>query len=342
MKRRRFLAAFALAPAACHRDSRPRLNVLNWSDYIAPDTLPAFERERGVRIRYGMFESAEEMLSRVMTGNSGWDVVFPANSFIEPMREMNLLAQLDARRLSNLDHLAAPFRQPAWDPDLHWGVPYMWGATGIAYQTSLSPQPSRWADLWDPRLAGRVTMLDDPPEVFAACLKKSGRSVNSADPAELTQARQDAVAQKAVVRAYMNAEARDQLVAGDLLAAQAWRLTAQQAIDAAGGRVSFVYPEEGFPLYADCAAILRESRRAELAHEFLDYLLRPQVAASIAAAMKTATCNRSARALLPEAMQSSPIYYPPAEVLARGEWLQPLPPAAQRLRDRLWTEIKAA
>lgn len=329
MKRRTFLAAPTLF--ACGKSRR--LNVFNWSDYIGPSTIRNFEAEFGIAIRYGVYESAEEMLARVMSGNSGWDVVFPSNAFIEPMREMNLLASLDHARLPTLGELDSPFQSPQWDPKLEHCIPYMWGATGIAYQAAVTPPPSRWADLWDQRFRGRVTMLDDPAEVFAACLKKIGRSVNATSESQLAAAKTEAIAQKRLLRAYLNAEARDQLIAGDLLAAQAWRLTARQAIKAAPGKLAFAYPAEGFPIYADCAAILRESTRQDLAHQFLDYLLRPSVAAEIADAMSTATCNRGARQLLQT---------PQEDVPAGGEWFTALPSAAQRMRDRLWTEIKSA
>jgi spermidine/putrescine transport system substrate-binding protein len=330
----------ALGGLAACGSRQSRLNVFNWSDYIARDTLPAFERETGVRVRYGLYESAEEMVARVMSGNSGWDVVFPPNSVVRPMAEMGLLALLDPSQLPNLVNLDARFRPPRWD--VRYAVPYMWGATGIVYQRSLQPPVTGWGDLWSPRLRGRVTMLDDPAEVLAACLKRAGKSVNSSDPAELAAAKRDAIAQKPYLRAYMNASARDQLVAGDLLAAQAWRVTAQQAIDSADGRLAFCYPSEGFPLYADCVAILRESARPELAHRFLDYLLRPSVAAAIALEMSTEPCNRGARELLPPSRRDNPVAYPPEETLARGEWFAPVPAAGQKLRDRLWTEIKTA
>ncbi len=184
-------------------------------------------------------------------------------------------------------------------------------------------------------------MLDDPEDLLGACLKKLHYPFSSTDPLELRRARDEAVAQKPLLRAYLNAEVRDQLVSGDVLAAQLWSTTAQQAIDA-GAPLAFAYPDEGFPLYCDCAVVLRESRRSRLAHQFLDYLLRPKVSARIVEATKTATANGAARALLPQAVQESPVLYPPPDVVARAEWPKTLPPATQRLRDRLWTEIKSA
>lgn len=340
MRRRSFILGLA-GPAACSRDHRPRLNVYNWSDYVAPETIPDFEAEFGVRVRYGVYESVEELLAKIFGGNSGWDVVFPSNSFIHPMLRNGLLATLRRDWLPLLDHLDPELRHPAWDPQLYWSVPYMWGATGIVYHRRLRPAPRAWADLWDERLRGRITMLDDPAEVIGAALKKLGHPLNATNPEQLQEARRELLVQKPLVRAYLNAEVRDQLVAGDVLAAQAWTITAQQAIRASA-ELAFVLPAEGFSLYCDCAVILRESRRQRLAHDFLNYLLRPRVSAAIAGAAQTATANASARGLLPEAIRSNPTLYPPPQALARGEWLQALPVAAQRLRDRLWTEVKSA
>ncbi|MEO8028432.1 MAG: spermidine/putrescine ABC transporter substrate-binding protein [Bryobacteraceae bacterium] len=339
MNRRLFLMGVAGA-AGCSRESRPRLNVYNWSDYVAPDTISNFEQEFGVSVRYGVFESAPELLAKVMTGNSGWDVVFPPNDYIQPMREMDLVARLRHDWLKNLDQLEPQFLRPPWDPDLTSCVPYMHGSTGIVYQKSVEPI-SAWADLWSDRLRGRITMIDDPIEVFGACLKKLGLPLNSSDPGELRRAQKEAIDQKRLVRAYLNAEVRDQLVAGDVLAAQAWAITAQQAMDASP-KLAFAHPEEGFALFADNIVILRESKRLELAHRFVDYLLRPRVNAAVVLTTKTATCNAGARRLLPESIRKNPVLYPPPEMLARAEWFAPQSIAGQRLRDRLWTEIKSA
>ena len=325
--------------AGCKRDTRRRLNVFNWSSYVGPDTIPNFEREYNVRVRYAVYESNEEMLARVMSGNSGWDVVFPTSYLIDAMRSFELLATLDHSRLPNLHHLDTMFRKPAWDPDLRWGVPYMWNATGICFAAAYDV--TSWADLWEPDLQGRITMLDDPVDVFAACLKKLGYSINTRNPEELRKAQHEAIEQKEFLRAYINAEVRDQLVAGDVLAAQLWSTTAQQAIDE-DKRLGFTYPDEGFALYPDVAVILRESRRTELAHQFLNYLLRPEVAAGVVKGARTACANGSARKLLPEEIQNNATLYPPEHVLARGEWALSSTPEIQRLRDRLWTEIKSS
>ncbi len=340
MNRRHFFLGLS-GLAGCSRDLRPRLNVYNWSAYVAPETIPSFEAEFGVRVRYATYESNEEMLAKVLGGNSGWDIVFPTHNRLEPMRHYGLLAPLDRALLPGLVNLDPRFSAPAWDPGLEWGVPYMWNGTGIVYTAAVQPAPLRWADLWNPNLKGRLTMLDDPEDMLGACLKKLGLSFSATNPAELERAEREAIAQKPLVRAYLNAEARDQLVSGDVLAAQLWSTTAAQAMDTAR-QLSFAYPAEGFPFYCDCAVILRESHRIALAHRFLDYLLRPRVSARIVESTRTATANGAARELLPAADRDHPVLYPGPAVFERGEWPRTLPPACQRLRDRIWTEIKSA
>ena len=341
MNRRVFLMGVTGATLGCRRARERRLNVYNWQNYVANRTIPDFEREFDCRVRYATYGSAEEMLAKVISGNSGWDVVFPSNSFVGPMRELDLLAKLDHGRLSNLGNLDERFKAPVWDPGLEVCVPYMHSATGILYSRKVVKPPVAWADLWADVYQRRVTMLDDPAEVFAACLRRIGCSINSEDPGQLKKARDLAVRQKPLLRAYLNEEVRDQVVEGDVLVAQMWAQVAQVAMDNSAD-LAFSFPREGFALYADNASILRESRHRELAHEFLNYLLRPQTAAAICIEMRTATTNSAARQLLPTAQRDNTVLYPTAEVLERGEWFKALSSSAQRIRDRYWTEIKSA
>ena len=344
MSRRAFLAAAVAASAACRPDRRPRLNVFNWSSYVDPQTIEKFSAGYGVRVRYAVYESNEEMLAKVMTGNSGWDIVFPTHSRIAPMAAKGLLATLDHRRLPHLKELDPRFQSPTWDRELRWCVPYMWNATGIAYNAKLAPAPTKWADLWSDRVRGRMTMLDDPEDVLGACLLKLGLPFDTLQEKDLLAAKREAIALKHYQRAYLNAEVRDQLVAGDIIAAQLWSTSAEQAIHAqqASEPLRFTYPAEGFPVYCDNAVILAESGRRELAHDFLDYLLRPEIAAANATVGETATTNAGGRALLPQERRNSVTLYGTPEILERSVWPAASPPQVQRLKDRIWTEIKAA
>jgi spermidine/putrescine transport system substrate-binding protein len=341
MNRRLFLLSLP-GWAGCTSGRAPRLNVMNWGDYISPDSLKLFERESGVRVRYATYENNEELLGKVMSGNSGWDVVFPTHNRVHPMRELGLLAPLDPRRLPRLTRLFPRFQRPRWDPSLEWSVPYMWTTTGMARNRDRYQAPvESWADLWRAEAGKRLTMLDDVDDVFGAALAKLGFPYNSADPAQLRAAQREILAQKPLVRAYISTEAKDQMVAGDVLVAQTFATTAQLAIDA-NPAIEFHYPRETFAAYCDCAVILRESRRTELAHEFMNFLLRPDVSVLNATKIRTATPNAEAFAQLPAAEQANRTLYPDAATMERCEWPLTLPPEIVKLRDRLWTEVKSA
>ena len=259
--RRIFLMGASGAANSCFSRGRRRLNVYNWDSYVAQSTIPDFERRFDCRVRYAVYASAEEMLAKVMSGNSGWDVVFPSNSFVEPMRELRLLLRLDHGRLRNVANLDPRFRSPEWDPSLEWCLPYMHSATGILYSKQAAMAPRAWADLWRDSYGRRVTMLDDPAEVFGACLKRLGRSINSGNERELRQARDLAIQQKPLLRAYLSEQVRDQVASGDVLAAQMWAQVSQVAMDESS-QLAFSFPEEGFALYADNACI--PARRANI------------------------------------------------------------------------------
>lgn len=343
MNRRTFLtsAAASVLTACSSRNSR-RLNVMNWGDYISPNTIANFEREFQVRVRYATYENNEELFGKIMSGNSGWDVVFPTHNRIDPLRDMNLIAPLDHARLPNVRNLFARFQNPVWDRNLDWSIPYMWTTSGIGYnRVKYAPAPTSWADLWRPETKGKMTMLDDIDDVFGAALAKLGLDYNSANADDLRKAQRELIAQKPLVRAYISTEARDQMVAGDVLICETFATTAQLAIDG-NADLAYVLPKEPYAAYCDCAVILNESKRRELAHEFLNFILRPDVSAEIAQTIRTATPNEKAFALLPKSTQESETLYPDSQTLARAEWPLTLPPAIVRLRDRLWTEAKAA
>ena len=341
MKRRVFLMGIP-GLAGCTRSNKPRLNVINYTDYIGPDTVRHFEAEFGVAVRYSaVIEGSEETIARTMSGNSGWDVVFPENRLVGPMREMGLLAPLDHARLPHIANLSPRFQAPSWDLKLEWSLPYLWSCCGILSRRTLSPAIETWSDLWAERFKGRVTMLDEPSEVFAACLKVLGFSINTDSPDELRRAQRLAIDQKKFLRAYLNTEGRDQVAAGDVLAAQLWAGSSQLTIDNAP-HLQFCHPREGFSLYCDCVAILAESPRKDLAHQFVNYLYRPEIAAANTQTSRASTPNAAAINYLPSSIKTLATLFPTEEILSRGEWFKTSSATTQRLRDRLWTEVKSA
>jgi spermidine/putrescine transport system substrate-binding protein len=340
---RREILTVALGLSGCRRRrAGGEVNIYSWSDYIAADTVAGFERDTGVRVNYETFESTEEMFAKILAGGAQWDVVFPNSTYVGPMARRSLLEPLDHARLPGLANLEPRFQDPPWDRENRHSVPYMWGVSGFVYNgAKLGRDLTSWADLWEPAVRGKLTMLDDVSEVLGACLKKLGHSLNSVEPRELAAAQSEALRQKPLVRAYVNAEVKPQLIAGDVWAAQLWSGDAWQAI-AENPDLRYCYPSEGPAVFSDVMVILRGARNRDAAYRWVDHLLKPEVAASISRETLFSTPNAKAVELLEPSLRANPDIYPPPERLAKAEWFAEIPAEGQELRDRLWTEIKAA
>ena len=311
-----------------------RLAIYNWSDYVAEDTISGFEREYGIEVTYDTYESNEEMLSKLQVGAAGYDVVFPTGYILEAMIASDLLAPIQRDLLANWENLSPIFLDPPFDPGNAHSVPYLWGTTGIAWRTDrLDAPPDTWATFHDPRWDGKMTLLDDARDVIAAFLKLNGYSLNSTVPAELAVAKRDAIEAGRHIRAYVSAPVKGQLIAGDVWIAQLWDGDTRQAA-AEDPAIAFALPREGSAIYADAMAIPRSAPHKRAAHTFLDYMLRPDVAAAVADATGYGTANAAA-----ELREPKP--YPSSEELARLEFARDLGDGT-RLWDRIWTEIKSA
>lgn len=313
-----------------------RLNIYNWSDYIGPGVIPAFERAFGVRVTYDTFESAEEMVAKLVAGARGYDLVVPPTYAVSALRTAGVLAPLSPRYLPNRKNLAPVFRGLPHDPNDEYTVPWQWGMTGIAWRADRATEaPESWAVFLDPRRRGKMTMLDDPRDVIGAFLKYRGFSLNSVAPDELEQARADAVAAKANLKAYLSAPVKSQLITGDVWIAQLWNGDATQAAREVPA-IRWTLPREGGTLWIDSLAVPRSAPHPRAAHEFMNFILRPDIGAAISRATGYGTPNQAAMPLLEQ-----PVAYPTPSELARLEIQEDLG-RASRLWDEIWTRIKTS
>lgn len=327
--------------AAADESLERQLNVYNWSDYIADDTLPNFEREFGVRVTYDTYESNEELLAKIQAGATGYDVIVPSNYIVEILIAEGRLEPLDHARLPNLRHLDPRFRNPPYDPENRHSVAYQWGTSGIAYRDDrVRKTADSWRILWDRDYAAKMTMLDDMREVIGAALKILGHSLNSTDEKRLAEAKALCIEQKRLLKAYVSAPVKPQLIAGDVWIAQLWSGDTFQAAEEEPA-IRYAIPREGSVIWADSLCILRSAPHKRAAHAFLDYVLRPEVSAAISNAVGYGCPNAAALPLVDEALRADPELYPPPQILDRLEWIVDLGEAT-RLYDRIWTEIKAA
>ncbi|HEY4102078.1 MAG TPA: spermidine/putrescine ABC transporter substrate-binding protein [Gemmatimonadales bacterium] len=310
------------------------LRIYNWSDYIAADTVARFEKEFGVRVTYDTYESNEEMVAKLVAGGGGYDIVAPSGYLVPVLVEGNLIQPLDHAVISNWPNLLPLFINSGSDRG-RYAMPYQWGVTGVAYRRDLVPAvPSSWAAFGDGRFRGKGTMLDDGREVLGAMLKWRGQSANSTDRSELEPARDDALRVKPNLRAYLSATVKGQLISGDIAMAQLWSGDTRQA-QREEGRIDFVVPQEGSLIFCDFLAIPRSAPNRRAAHAFLNYVLRPEVAAEIAEQTGYGSANGAAVGRM-----THPVEPPDATMLARLEFQRDLG-AATDLWDRLWTEVKA-
>ncbi|HET6361598.1 MAG TPA: spermidine/putrescine ABC transporter substrate-binding protein [Gemmatimonadota bacterium] len=311
-----------------------RLAIYNWSDYVAENTISGFEEEYGVEVIYDTYESNEEMLAKLQAGAAGYDVVFPTGYIIEAMIAGGLLAPIRRELLTNWGNLSPIFLDPPFDPGNAHSVPYLWGMTGVAWRTDrVEATPESWGVFHDDRWNGKMTLLDDSRDVIAAFLKFNGFSINSTVPSELEAAKGDAIEAGTHIRAFVSAPVKGQLVSGDVWIAQLWDGDTRQAA-AEEPAIAFALPREGAPIYADALVIPRSAPHKRAAHAFIDYVLRPDVAAEISDATGYGTANAAAR-------PRNPKPYPSTEELTRLEFARDLGEGT-RLWDRIWTEIKSS
>lgn len=336
--------ALCLLTAACTgsggpSDAVPVLHYFTWSDYVSQDLIRAFEQQEHVRVSVDTFGSNEELLAKLQSGADGYDVAVPSDFMVAIMMQLGLLVELDHRLIPNRAELEPHLGSLPFDPAQRYSVPYLWGTVGIGYDAAVvSPPPESWDDLWDPRYAGRISMLNDQREVFGATLRSMGESLNSVDPVVIERAKAKLVRQKPLVKAYTS-DSYDQLLAsGDVVLAHGWGGAIARAARERPS-IRYVVPKEGATIWADCLVIVKGSRQPALAARFINFLLDAQVSAQTGERLLFAPANRVARGLLPAAIRDNPAVVPPLGLLTGLEWMRDVG-AAVRLYDRAWTELK--
>jgi spermidine/putrescine-binding protein len=326
----------ALAAGADLPEMEKELNIYNWSDYVAEDTIPNFEKEFGVKVTYDTYESNEEMVAKLQAGASGYDIVVPSNYIVPVMTALNLAFPLNKKYIPNLTNLAPTFADPVFDPGLVHAVPYQWGTTGFAYRTDkITTPPDSWAIFQDPKYKGKMTQMDDMRDAIGAWLRFKGHSLNSVDPAELTEAKADALIAKKNLKAYISAPVKGQLISGDVWVAQLWNGDTTQA-KAEQPALGYVLPKEGCNIWTDSLMVTTGAKNKRAAHEFINYILRADVGASVSNFTGYGSPNNEALAKM-----TTPIPYPTAEEFQRLEYYKDLGADGQ-LWDQIWTEIKSS
>jgi putrescine transport system substrate-binding protein len=348
----------AAGPASAAEDKL--LNIYNWSDYVAADTVRNFERETGIKVNYDVYDSNDVLEAKLEAGDSGYDLVVPtAIPYLAREAAAGALEPIDKARLTNYHNLDPRILAAAAkaDPGNRYGVPYMWGTTGIGYNVAKvratlgknTPVDSLKL-LFDPanakKLAGcGIEMLDSAEDVLPAALLYAGRNPVSHSDADLAAAVRVLMAIRPDIRKFNSSEYINDLANGDVCLVFGYsgdviqaRNRALQAMN--GVTIAYSIPKEGAMIWIDMMAIPKDAPHPQNALRFINYILRPAVVAAITNTVAYANPNRAATALVKASIRDDPEIYPPPQVMRRLYFDTPVTPRYERLRTRAWTRIK--
>ena len=354
------LIAILAATSSASADEPKVLNIYNWSDYIADDTVARFEAETGIEVKYDVYDSNEMLEAKLLAGHSGYDLVVPsASPFLARQAVAGVYRKIDKAKLANYRNLDPQILAAAAnaDPGNQYGVPYLWGTTGIGYnrakvQAALGKKaPTDSLKLiFDPANAKKldscgISLLDTPQEVFPAALAYLGRPPLGRDQQDLDKAVDAVMAIRPAVRKFHSSQYINDLANGDLCVAFGYSgdmlQAANRAAEAKNGiDIAYSIPREGAMMFIDMMAIPKDAPHAENALKFIDFILRPEVIAAISDKVQYANPNTLATELVDEDIRTNPNIYPPPEVRARLFFDSPATPQYERLRTRAWTKVK--
>ena len=322
-------------------DTVKTLRIFIWEDYIDPEVYRLFEREFGVKVIEDNYASNEDMRAKLQAGGVLYDLVVPSDYMVTLLRRDGLLLELDLRRIPNLTNVATRFRDPPYDPGHRYSVPYQWGVTGIGYNKSqVVPPPTSWGDLFQSarieRYKNRISMLNDMREVVGAALIALGYSPESTDPQQLAQAQELLQQQKPFLAKYDSESFKDSLASGETVLAQGWSGDIAMA-QTQNPEIEFAVPREGTFIFVDNWAIPKGARHKEMAEEFINFVLRPEVSATIVNHVRYASVNAAAPPLIKAEILQGLSYRAPEGT--KLWWLEDLG-RANALYERVWLELK--
>ncbi len=317
------------------------LNIYNWGEYINPAVLQKFEEETGVKVNLSTYSSNEEMLAKIQSGATGYDIVFPSVHMQDIMSKLDLLEKTDIDTYEGFKNIDPTFLRAKSDPKGEYCLPYAFGSVGIFYNRKiLGKDISGWKDLIatvkEKKL--KFTLLDDMREVLAVGLMLNGHKVNSTDPAELQQAADTIIAMKPEVAAFTY-DTRPMVQSGDVAAGHFF---VGAMVDVFANKdLAYVIPEEGATMYQEDICVLKSAPNKENAVKFLQFYTKPEIAALNVSQQTNGTANVPARQLTPDNIKNSKEINPPPETMARLQIFEDLGPGVRQV-DRAWTKVKTA
>lgn len=316
------------------------LSLYNWGDYINPEVLTKFTEETGIAVTLDTYSSNEEMLAKIQAGATGYDIVFPSVHMNDIMLKLGLLEKTGINQHPDFKNIDPAFLRAKEDPESEYCLPYAWGTVGVFYNETVTGPVASWEDFFaiPEKTGGKITLLDDMREVLAIGLMANGKSVNSAEPADVQAATDYILSKKAAVSAFTY-ESMAMLSSGDIAAAHFF--VGGNVFFTETPNVKYVIPTEGATMYQENICVLASAPNKENAKTFMEFYLKPEIAALNVAQQFNGTPNVPANDLTPDFIKSNPNINVQGDTMARLQIFEDIG-AALKLYDRAWNTVRTA
>ncbi len=321
--------------------------MYNWGLYISDgseesvDVISAFENLTGIKVNYTTFDSNESLYAKIKSGGVSYDVIVPSDYMVGKMIEEGMLAPLDYSNIPNAAGIGEEYLGWPFDEENTYSVPYMWGTTGLIYNTTMVQEaPDSWADMWDVQYAGNVLMFNNSRDAYAVAAKKLGMSLNPASVEEVDRVIEELKAQKSVVQAYVMDEIFDKMEGGEAALAPYYAGDAITMIQD-NPDLAFVFPKEGVNFFVDSLCIPANCKNKEAAEMFLNYMCEPDVGLANCEFIGYSTPIGKVWERLDDELKYSEIAYPSQEVLDKAEAFTTLSAQVNSALDTAWSDMKS-
>lgn len=320
------------------------LNVYAWSGGFPQEVFDAFTEETGITVNVDNFDSNETMIAKLAAGNSGYDIVQPSQYAVQQLVGQELIEPLDKSKIEGIDNIAEKFQDPSYDPGLQYSVPWVWGTTGLLYNTACTggEEITSWSSLFDPKWKGKINMLDNMLAAYIAGLQVNGYGADSTDEDEIAKATESLIEQKPLLAGYNSTNYGELVASGDVCISEAWGEASIAKLVQQDPDVHYVLPEEGGSLWVDGVSLPKGAPHPDAAYEFINFLLRPEIAAMATNDDGLASANSAAQEhITEEGRQAYEGIYVSDEDIANADFIVD-PGAAMRFYQDGWTRVKAS
>jgi len=334
-------AATALLALAGAAQAEGALNIYNWGDYTSPELIKKFEAAHDVKVTITDYDSNDTALAKVRAGGHGFDIVVPSANYVPIWVREGLLLEARPDQMENFKNVDPRWVDVPWDPGRHYSVPWQWGVTGIGVNSKVyGGDVNTSAIFLDPpaELVGKINVAPEMNDVLFATIKYFGGDWCTEDKELLKKVRDKVVEAKTKWLA-MDYSVTEKLPAGDYSAVYYWNGAIMRS-RLANPDIKFGYPKEGYPIFMDSVAILKDAANVENARLFMNFIMDPENAAMISTFAKYANGIKGSQEFMPEEMKTAPELTVPAEFEAAGEFLASCSPEVVDLYSRIWTDVQ--